>query len=150
MKTLKITVAVALLSIVAWSCKNEVAPETKTVEVKETVAKNKIDPNAKIAKAEFNIEGMTCAVGCAKTIEKKLSMMDGVQSAKVDFEHKLAMVAYDEAKVTPTSLEELVTGVSEKYSVNGMKTVESFTANGAKKSCGPDCKKACCKGKDKK
>jgi len=29
---------------------------------------------------------MTCAIGCAKTIETKLAKMDGVQKATVDFE----------------------------------------------------------------
>ena len=28
-----------------------------------------------------------------------------------------------------------------------MKTVESFTSNGAKKECSKDCKKACCADK---
>ena len=34
---------------------------------------------------------MTCAMGCAKTIEKKMAKMDGVKMAKVDFEKELAM-----------------------------------------------------------
>ena len=49
----------------------------------------KLDPNATYAKAEFGIEGMTCAMGCAKTIEKKMAKMDGVKSAKVDFEKEM-------------------------------------------------------------
>ena len=92
---------------------------------------------------------MTCAIGCAKTIEKKLAKMEGVKSAKVDFDKKLAMVEFDEAKVTTTNLEETVKGAGESYTVNDMKTVESFTSNGAKKDCSKDCKKACCAGKDK-
>lgn len=150
MKTIKVLLGVAFLSIAVWSCKNETAPETKTVEVETTEVKKQIDPNAVIAKAEFNIEGMTCEIGCAKTIEKKLAKMDGVKSAKVDFDKKLAMVEYDEANVTTTNLEETVTGVGESYSVNNMKTVESFTSNDAKKGCDKDCKKACCKDKDSK
>lgn len=149
MKTIKVLLGVAFLSVAVWSCKNEVAPETKTVEVETTEAKKQIDPDAVIAKAEFNIEGMTCAIGCAKTIEKKLAKMEGVKSAKVDFDNKLAMVEYDEAKVTTTNLEETVSKAGESYTVNGMKTVESFTSNGAKKGCDKDCKKECCAKKDK-
>ncbi len=145
MKTLKLVVGIALFSVVVWSCKNE--PKIETVEVAETIAVKEVDANATIAKAEFNIEGMTCAIGCAKTIEKKLSKMDGVKSAKVDFEKKLAMVEYDEAKVTTASLEETVTKTSAQYTVSDMKTVESFTTDGAKKACDKDCKKACCAGK---
>jgi Cu+-exporting ATPase len=143
MKTLKLVLAVAVLSLITFSCKNEKELETKTVEV-ETEVKNEIAADATIAKAEFNIEGMTCAMGCAKTIEKKLSKMEGVKSAKVDFEKKLAMVEYDEATVTPTSLEATVTKVGDAYTVNNMKTVESFSTNFAKKECSPDCKKEGC------
>ena len=87
MKTLKLVLGIALFSLVLWSCKNE--PETKTVEVEETKVVNEIDANATIAKAEFKIDGMTCAIGCAKTIEKKLSKMEGVKSATVDFEKEI-------------------------------------------------------------
>ncbi len=167
-KILKLAVGIALTSTIMWSCKNETEPQVKTVEVKETVTKNKIADDAKLAKAEFNIEGMTCAIGCAKTIEKKLSEMEGVKSATVDFDKKLAMVEYDEAIVTPTSLEKTVTTASDKYTVNSMKTVESFSTDGAKagddkKKCnheGKECKKgmkdckmgnkASCKGMGKK
>lgn len=148
MKTLKLALGIALFSVIMWSCKNETEPQVKTVEVEETTSKIEIADDAILAKAEFNIEGMTCEIGCAKTIEKKLAKMDGVKSAKVDFDKKLAMVEYDEAKVTPTSLENTVTKASDTYSVNGMKTVEAFSTDGAKK--GKECteaEKAACKGK---
>ena len=151
MKTLKLALGIALFSVIMWSCKNETEPQVKTVEVEETTAKNEIADDAVLAKAEFNIEGMTCAIGCAKTIEKKLAKMDGVKSAKVDFDKKLAMVEYDEAQVTTTSLENTVTNASDTYSVNGMKTVESFSTDGAKtgdkSGCKEDCKEACCADK---
>ena len=50
------------------------------------------------------IEGMTCAMGCAKTIEKKLADMDGVQSATVDFEAKTATVNFDLDKLKSEDL----------------------------------------------
>jgi Cu+-exporting ATPase len=87
---------------------------------------------------------MTCAMGCAKTIEKKLAGMEGVQSATVDFDKKLAMVVYNEAKVTTKNLEETVTKVGDAYTVKDMKTVEDFST---KKTCSADCKKACCVNK---
>ena len=151
MKTLKLALGIALFSVIMWSCKNESEPQVKTVEVEETTAKSEIADDAVLAKAEFNIEGMTCAIGCAKTIEKKLAKMDGVKSAKVDFDKKLAMVEYDEAQVTTISLENTVTKASDTYSVNGMKTVESFSTDGAKagdkSGCKEDCKEACCADK---
>lgn len=127
MVTLKNIGFVALTSLFIFACKNEGTPEVKTVETEVTAEIAQLDPNATYAKAEFGIDGMTCAVGCAKTIEGKLSKMEGVKSATVDFDKKIAMVEYDEAKVSPASLEETVKKTGDVYSVNNMKTVESFS-----------------------
>lgn len=154
MKTLKNTLILAIAFSFIVACKNDKQPEVKTVEteVNKDAAKE-LDANARYAKAEFTIEGMTCAIGCAKTIEKKMANMEGVKSAKVDFGKKIAMVEYDEAKVTTSSLEEIVAKAGESYTVKDMKTVEIFTTNEAhKEACKgkskEDCKKACT-GKDK-
>ena len=88
---------------------------------------------------------MTCEMGCAKTIEKKLARMEGVKSATVDFKNEMAMVEYDVAKVNPESITKTVTSVGKTYSVENMQTVEAFS--GVKKACDKDCKKACCKDK---
>ena len=144
MKTFKNIVAIALVTFFAFSCKNETKAEVKTVEVEATAEATKLDPNATYAKAEFTIDGMTCEIGCAKTIEKKIAKMEGVKSAKVDFGRKLAMVEYNEAKVNPNLLEETVTKVADIYKVSDMKTVEGFSA---KKACAADCTKACCASK---
>ncbi|WP_037348889.1 heavy-metal-associated domain-containing protein [Sediminibacter sp. Hel_I_10] len=128
MKTIKHILAVAVILISAVACKNNPEPEVKTVDTKTSnETTKKLDPNATYAKAEFKIEGMTCAMGCAKTIEKKMAKMDGVKSAKVDFERELAMVEYDEAVVTPNSLEEAVAKAGDTYKVKDMHTVDTFT-----------------------
>lgn len=148
MKTLKNILVIAVLSVSIIACKSEKEPEVKTVETKteiNTNAAKKLDPNATYAKAEFGIDGMTCAMGCAKTIEKKIAKMDGVKSAKVDFEKELAMVEYDEAMVTPQTLEEAVAKAGDTYKVKDMKTVESFTTE--KHECKADCDKAACANK---
>ncbi len=126
MKTIKHILILLAITAVLASCKNEMKPEVKTVEI-ETV--NKLYPNATYAKAEFTIDGMTCAVGCAATIQKKIAKMDGVKSSVVDFDKKIAMVEYDEAKVTPTLLTETVSSVSDIYLVKDMKTVTDFSEN---------------------
>ncbi|GAA4235140.1 hypothetical protein GCM10022291_16260 [Postechiella marina] len=148
MKTLKNILSLTLILAFALSCKNEAKPEVKTIEVETTTAVNtkKLDPNATYAKAEFTIDGMTCAVGCAATIQKKLGKMDGVKSAVVDFDKRLAMVEYNEATVTPSSLTETVTKVADIYKVKDMKTVEAFSTE-KKEEAKVDCPKACCKDK---
>jgi len=126
MNTFKSLCIVAVLALSFIACKDEAKPEVKTVEgeVSEKDVAQTLDPNATYAKVEFGIDGMTCAMGCAKTIEKKMAKMDGVKSAKVDFDKRMAMVEYDEAKVTPESLEKTVTSVADVYKVKDMKIIE--------------------------
>ncbi len=140
---MKNIISLFVIATIFFSCKNETKAEIKTVEVATETVK-KLDPNATYAKAEFTINGMTCAMGCAATIEKKIAKMDGVKSAKVDFDKKLAMVEYDNALVTPTLLEETVTKVGDTYKVSDMKTVDAFSIE---KSCTKDCNKSCCANK---
>ena len=146
MKTFKNILTITLFTLVISACKNDKQPEVKTVDTEVEANKNiaDLDPNANYAKAEFTINGMTCEMGCAKTIEKKMAKMEGVKSAKVDFGKKLAMVEYDEAKVTHKSLEEVVAKVGKMYEVEDMKTVNSFS--NAKK-CSDSDKKNCCANK---
>ena len=156
MKNFKLTLVILLICVAVWSCKNETEPEIKIIKTSESLIKTKIDNDKILAKAEFNIKGMTCAIGCAKTIEKKLAKMDGVKSAKVDFEKKLAQVEYDESIINTVSLENTVTKASDSYSVNDMKTVDFLSnetvKNGnalKKESCKKGCEKDCCADKGK-
>ncbi|WP_299115538.1 heavy metal-associated domain-containing protein [uncultured Winogradskyella sp.] len=148
MNTFKNICIIVVMALVFSSCKNEVKPEVKTVdlEVAEKDVSQALDPNATYAKVEFGIEGMTCAMGCAKTIEKKMAKMEGVKTAKVDFDKRLAMVEYDEAKVTPKSLEEAVTNVADIYKVKDIKIVDEFEGH-VKKACKANCDKSCCANK---
>lgn len=69
---------------------------------------NEINPDNK-AVANLAIDGMTCEMGCAKTIEEKVAEMNGVAGCNVDFEGKTATVEYDKSKV---SEEEIVKTIS--------------------------------------
>lgn len=146
MKHFKIILTSLFLFVFFLACKNEPKAEIKTVEINIETTK-KLDPNATYSKAEFNIKGMTCEMGCANTIQKKLAKMEGVKSATVDFKKEMAMVEYDISKANPTSITKTVTSVADTYSVENMKTVADFSD--AKKSCNKDCKKACCTDKMK-
>ena len=102
MKISKGIIGLALASVLFVGCINS---ESKPTEVKEEVTtKKEIAAATKPETASFHIEGMTCAMGCAKTIEKKLADMDGVQSATVDFEAKTATVNFDLDKLKSEDL----------------------------------------------
>jgi copper chaperone CopZ len=68
----------------------------------------------------FQIEGMSCAVGCAKTIEEDISKMDGVQKSSVDFDKKTAIIEFDADKIKAEDLvkkaEAAADGVTYKVS----------------------------------
>ncbi|MGB0981957.1 MAG: cation transporter [Winogradskyella sp.] len=147
MKTFKSICIIAITALIFTACKQENQPKVNTVslEVTDKDVAETLDPNATYTKVEFSIDGMTCAMGCAKTIEKKMAKMEGVKTAKVDFDSRLAMVEYDEAKVTPKSLEEAVGKVADVYKVKDMHKVENF--GGKKKTCKADCKKENCANK---
>ena len=90
----------------------------------ETKTEKQVTAAVKPETASFKIEGMTCAMGCAKTIETKLSKLDGVQKATVDFDEKEATVEFDASVLTPEILTIAVesTGDGETYKVSDMKT----------------------------
>lgn len=121
---------ILLITMIFNSCKDS-TPKVVEIPLKNEVkiSKTEIDPNATYVKVEFGIEGMTCEMGCAKLIEKKIAKLQGVKSAKVDFKNELAMVEYNEEKVSPKLLKETVKKAGEVYKVMDIKKVESFSGS---------------------
>ena len=106
-------------------CKEKTTGTTTTSSTETSAPKAKKEiAAANLQKASFTIEGMTCAIGCAKTIQEELSGLEGVQTATVDFEKKLATVSFDKTKQTPESLTKIVqaTGDGKTYIVSNMKS----------------------------
>jgi periplasmic mercuric ion binding protein len=102
MKFLKSVVVLAFSSALFIGCKDASnKPANETADVKE---KKEIVAAVKPETVSFKIDGMTCAMGCAKTIEEKLADMEGVQNAKVDFETKTATVNFDLDKLKSEDL----------------------------------------------
>jgi len=117
MKAFKYTSILVISFLVLISCKNETAPETKIVDHGEKTKEKILNPNAAYVAANFEIDGMMCAMGCAKVIEKNLAQMDGVRSVQVDFETKLAKIEYDEDMVNPDLVIASVKKTGESYKV---------------------------------
>jgi copper ion binding protein len=68
---------------------------------------------AEIKKIEIKVGGMACA-GCSGAVEKALSRLDGVSSARVDLAKKTAYVEYDPAKTNLDSLKKAIQGAGYK------------------------------------
>ena len=56
---------------------------------------------------KLDIEGMHCT-GCSTRLEKVLNNVDGVESAKVSLEEKIADIKYDETQVSEKELIEAI------------------------------------------
>ena len=54
-------------------------------------------------KQQFKIQGMHC-VGCAMTIDGAVEDLPGVKSASTNYKRQVAVVEYDEAKVTEVEI----------------------------------------------
>lgn len=125
MKFTSSIVTLALSSFLLISCKEtnnkaEIDANTTTTSTTES-SKNIVAAKPEVA--TFKIDGMSCAIGCAKTIEKKLNKTEGVQEANVDFDKKEAIVSFDASVVTPEKLQEIVekTADGKTYKVSDLK-----------------------------
>ena len=129
MEFLKNILSVTFILIILSSCMKDKNAEIKTINLSSEKINQKLDPNAVYSKAEFNIKGMTCEMGCAKTIEKKLAKMDGMKSAVVDFKNEMASVEFDVAKLNHSSITKAVNQVSDIYSVENMQTLKAASTS---------------------
>ena len=129
MEFLKNILSVTFILIILSSCMKDKNAEIKTINLSSEKINQKLDPNAVYSKAVFNIKGMTCEMGCAKTIEKKLAKMDGMKSAVVDFKNEMAFVEFDVAKLNHSIITEAVNQVSDIYSVENMQTIKATSSS---------------------
>jgi hypothetical protein len=118
----KSLVTFSIVSSLLISCKDTASKPTTDNNQSTTTKKNTVV--VKPETVNFKIQGTTCAMGCAKTIETKLSKMDGVQKATVDFDKKEATVDFDASVLSSEKITKAVesTGDGETYKVSDLKT----------------------------
>lgn len=93
---MKTIVKVTLLSAFSllMACSSNTEPTAEKTEIK---AEN-------VVVADFAIDGMVCAMGCAKTIEDEVLGMNGVAASSVDYESGKAHFEYDKTQLTEAEL----------------------------------------------
>ncbi|TVZ56599.1 heavy-metal-associated domain-containing protein [Lutibacter sp. Hel_I_33_5] len=144
MKIQKYISAVLVVCVLLTSCKTE---------SKKTDAP-KVELAANTQKVSLNISGMTCEIGCAKTIQSKLSKKAGVLEAKVVFKDSIANIEYDANKTSKKDLIAFVDGIADgglyKASECAKKAhickenCKKECDTKSKKTCSTECKKECC------
>lgn len=122
MNIVKQSLVLASLSLLLVSCKNENSSSTEEIQAVEQDTTHTILANPKTA--SFEIEGMTCEIGCTNLIEGKLNKLDGITEAKVDFECKTATVTYDAYKLNQEKITKTVEAIAggELYKVAKVKS----------------------------
>ena len=125
MKTLKIILQLASLLTLNLGCKEK--PTAKIILVETAVSefnnKSSISDTKNAINARFTIKGMSCEIGCARAIEKKLYKLDGMYKADVNFQKEMATVKYDSNKIDEALLISTITSGSQtsNYSVEEFK-----------------------------
>ena len=117
---MKKSILILMISLFIFSCdsaKKETIVEKPTV--KEEVAAN-------YKSIEVEIEGMTCEIGCARTIQSKLSKFKGVTYSKVSFETKTGQFTYDANKIKQEDIVNKISGIAggDLYSVTKTEDIE--------------------------
>jgi len=74
--------------------------------------------------ATIRVEGMHCNM-CSASVTKALKATDGVEKVEVSSEKGVAVIQYDDQKVTEAKLREVINGT-------GFKAVEEKSASSAK------------------
>lgn len=85
-------------------------PNSENDAKPEVLEENKVE-------VKMEVEGMTCAMGCAKFIEEKVGDMDGIVASSVNFEDKIATFEFDKTTTSPEKIQEFIGGIhDEQYS----------------------------------
>jgi Cu+-exporting ATPase len=130
-----------ILMLLLASCTSK-NPTKKTVSYSDETKMEMASEN--LSNISFQVDGMTCEVGCAARIEKKVAAMEGVAMSKVDFEAKTAYISFDPATTSFDNVKATIESLGDDYKVGEATSMPSFTFDHQGKKCDPDCEKACC------
>lgn len=118
---MKKTVFPLLVMCVCFGCADR-SPKVKTPPTQKAISSTStVDKGQAVG---MTIEGMMCAIGCAATIEKKLQTTQGVTSAAVDFDSKLAKITFDPSQINRAKIEEVITNAGPAYQVSAVNLLD--------------------------
>ena len=119
---MKNLISIFIISVFLFSCNTD---KKQSVLEKSNVKKEEVAANYK--SIEVDIEGMTCEIGCARTIESKLSKFNGVTYSNVSFEAKKGQFTFDSNKISQEDIISKITGIAggEIYSVSKTKEIKA-------------------------
>ena len=81
-------------------------PSASKKEAQVVLAENKVS-------VEMAVDGMTCAMGCAKHIENKVAELNGVVSSTVNFEEKIATFEFDKTVTSSKEIQKFIDSMQD-------------------------------------
>jgi mercuric ion binding protein len=137
MKVIKIICVSLIVSLFSVSC-NDTKKASKDLPVVAVEKKN-------LKEIVVGIEGMTCEIGCAKTIESKLSKTAGVASVAVSFENKLGEIVYDANVISKEEISKKIASYAggETYTISSLKEKSENCCAKDLSKCTMKCDAAC-------
>lgn len=127
MKKAFIFILVSVLS--ACSPSNETKIENTKTEELTVIKEDKISPNTQL---NMTIEGMTCEIGCVRTVRSHLSKLKGVSIINIDFDSEreldYAKVQFDSNYTSLEIIKEDIESIAQGiYTVSSNEIVEIDT-----------------------
>ena len=115
---------VLMLLIVGCSSRN---PDKKTANHNNEITVTISDKN--LSNISFPVEGMTCEIGCAARIEKKVNALEGVATTKVDFEAKTAYVSFDTITISFDDIKTTIESLGDDYKIGVATSIPAFSSD---------------------
>jgi Cu+-exporting ATPase len=109
MKTSGKILTLLLLSFFFFTACNQ---EPKTIEIASESSNEKViaENNQQV---DMKVEGMVCAMGCAKFIEDKVANLDGIVISNVNFEEGTAHFEFDEGLLSSEDIEDFINEIHD-------------------------------------
>jgi len=107
-----------LISIISMNCSNPQVEQVTGLKADKQLA--------------IKVDGMVCAMGCARYIEKKVANMNGVSNCTVNFEEGTASIEFSSEITAQEDIIETITGINEgQYKVTDEKlsNIKSNSSN---------------------
>jgi len=122
MNTKSVFLSLILNCLLIWSCSD------KTKKLNNEDVKSGVLQMAEIQTVSFAVSGMTCEIGCAKTIQSKLSKKEGITDAIVVFSDSTATVSFDSSKTSSTDISSFISGIAggDAYTASELKPKKSL------------------------
>jgi Cu+-exporting ATPase len=96
---------------ILWMVACQSAPEVK--EIKTTEESTATAPSGEVKTVALKVEGMKCAMGCAKFIENKIVQLPGVSEGSVHFESGLAEFHFDPAQINEEEIHRQINAIHD-------------------------------------